>query len=74
MKSSKKAEDSFKESQAKEVLPIQTIVDAEGHKYEGETLNGMKHGKGKLLFEDGAFYEGEFENDAINGHGVLYYR
>lgn len=56
------------------MLSIQTIVDAEGHKYEGETLNGMKHGKGKLLFEDGAFYEGEFENDAINGHGVLYYR
>lgn len=49
------------------------FTDAEGHYYQGYTLNGMKHGQGRLEFEDGAFYEGNFEKDQINGKGVLYY-
>jgi hypothetical protein len=36
-------------------------------------LNGKKHGKGKLLFEDGAYYDGEFKEDKMNGRGILYY-
>jgi hypothetical protein len=49
------------------------FIDSEGHDYEGYTLNGMKQGHGKLMFEDGAYYEGNFERDQINGRGVLYY-
>lgn len=26
-----------------------------------------------MLFADGAYYEGEFKNDEINGRGILYY-
>lgn len=48
-------------------------IDSEGHEYEGEMLHGKKHGRGKLLFEDGAFYEGHFEDDQINGTGILFY-
>ncbi len=51
-----------------------SYTDSEGHRYEGFTVNGKKHGKGKLLFEDGAFYEGEFKHDQINGKGTLYYQ
>lgn len=25
------------------------------------------------MFEDGAYYEGEFKDDKMNGKGVLYY-
>lgn len=37
------------------------------------SLNGLKHGYGKLLYNDGAYYQGNFYNDKIHGHGVLYY-
>ena len=37
------------------------------------TINGLKHGQGKLIFEDGAFYEGEFKDDKMHGKGVLFY-
>ena len=50
---------------------IETYED--GRRYEGMTLQGRKHGQGKLIFEDGAFYEGEFKDDKMNGQGVLYY-
>lgn len=33
----------------------------------------MKQGHGKLTFEDGAYYEGNFDRDQINGRGVLFY-
>ena len=33
----------------------------------------MKHGKGKITYPDGAYYEGEFKNDKMHGMGSLYY-
>jgi hypothetical protein len=33
----------------------------------------MKNGHGKLIYPDGVFYEGNFKNDALSGHGSLYY-
>ena len=33
----------------------------------------MKNGKGKLTYPDGAYYEGEFRNDRMQGMGILYY-
>jgi len=38
-------------------------------KYEGETLNGVPHGKGKLTFNDGGYYEGDFVNGLPHGKG-----
>ena len=29
-----------------------------GSSYEGEKKNGMRHGKGRFTYEDGAYYEG----------------
>lgn len=37
--------------------------------YEGQSLNGMKHGWG-VLHNKEYFYEGEFENNYIHGWGV----
>mgnify|MGYP000904812447 CR=1 FL=1 len=31
----------------------------------------MKCGKGKFYWNDGTFYEGEFEKNNINGYGVI---
>jgi hypothetical protein len=58
---------------SKECLTYAHFKDEEGKEYEGYMRNGMKEGRGRLMFSDGAFYEGEFKEDKMNGKGVLYY-
>lgn len=38
--------------------------------YDGQWVNGQKHGQGKLLFGDGGSYEGVFSNGEIIGQGI----
>nr|XP_061831490.1 ankyrin repeat and MYND domain-containing protein 1-like isoform X1 [Nerophis lumbriciformis] len=42
----------------------------DGSKYEGEFVNGLKHGKGKYTWKSGEFYEGSFYKDYRHGDGV----
>ena len=43
--------------------------------YEGETTNdGVKHGKGKLIYIDGTCYEGNFTNGKREGYGQQRYK
>ena len=42
-------------------------------KYEGEYLNGKKHGKGKEYYEGQLEYEGEYLNGNRHGKGKQYY-
>ncbi|KAL5255960.1 hypothetical protein ACHWQZ_G011243 [Mnemiopsis leidyi] len=37
--------------------------------YEGDWLEGVKHGKGKLSMRDGGYYDGDFVNGEITGKG-----
>ena len=30
----------------------------------------MKHGKGKLLWDDGSYYNGDFKNNKFEGNGT----
>jgi hypothetical protein len=39
--------------------------------YEGEYLEGVRHGKGKMTYVDGSVYEGNFENGKPNGKGTI---
>lgn len=41
-------------------------------RYEGEWLNGVKHGNGKLVMNDGSFYEGDFRDGEISGNGYKF--
>lgn len=41
--------------------------------YEGEYEQGRRHGRGAMLFPDGARYEGEFADGAPEGRGVYTY-
>ena len=38
--------------------------------YEGDYKRGLKHGDGKLTFEDNSFYQGSFMNDNFEGFGI----
>lgn len=53
---------------------IETINYLNGDKYNGNVKNGLKHGKGIFLFDNGRRrYEGSFKNDKFNGQGTCYY-
>ncbi|CAK6440514.1 unnamed protein product [Pipistrellus nathusii] len=42
-------------------------------RYEGEWKGGKTHGRGKLLFKDGSYYEGEFADGEIMGRGCRHW-
>ncbi|XP_054576425.1 MORN repeat-containing protein 1 isoform X2 [Eptesicus fuscus] len=42
-------------------------------RYEGEWRGGKTHGRGKLLFKDGSYYEGEFADGEIMGRGCRHW-
>jgi hypothetical protein len=41
--------------------------------YQGEVLNGLPHGKGKITYKNGSAYEGEFAKGDIHGKGKKIY-
>lgn len=36
-----------------------------GDRYEGEWVNGLRHGKGIVRFEEGGYYHGDVRADCI---------
>ncbi|XP_044218554.1 ankyrin repeat and MYND domain-containing protein 1 isoform X1 [Thunnus albacares] len=52
----------------REGLGVQEWPD--GSKYEGEFVNGFKHGKGRYSWRNGEYYEGSFYKDYRHGDGV----
>ena len=45
----------------------------DGSWYEGELLNGRRHGKGKYYYKNGDWYEGEFKDNLRHGKGTQHY-
>lgn len=43
-----------------------------GETYIGEFKNDEFHGKGKLIFPDGSFYEGDWANGVKEGEGLIH--
>jgi hypothetical protein len=50
-------------------IPIDTTPKIPG--YIGDLKEGIKEGKGKLVYENGLIYEGEWKNNKRNGYGIL---
>ena len=48
-----------------------TIQEEDGSKYVGKVVNGLKHGKGTLIFQDGATYTGDFNKGLFHGKGYF---
>ncbi|SDO55298.1 Antitoxin component YwqK of the YwqJK toxin-antitoxin module [Paenibacillus sp. yr247] len=42
--------------------------------YDGETVNGIRQGLGKLIVNGKLLFEGDFKNNLIDGNGTLYYK
>ena len=43
-------------------------------KYEGDFINDVVEGNGKLISENNYYYVGEIKNNSLNGKGILYYK
>ena len=50
-------------------------IGEDGCRYEGDMVNGMKHGFGALFSPEGnLLYEGQWQFGKLHGKGVLYYK
>lgn len=38
--------------------------------YKGMWLNDKRHGRGKLIWDDGAYFDGEWKHGKIEGFGI----
>jgi hypothetical protein len=47
-----------------------TYVYANGYRYEGDFVNGMREGRGLLTEPDGGSYDGMWSDDEFNGQGT----
>ena len=61
------AEDAISAFEVRTAKLFEYIVES----YEGETANGLFHGKGKVVFTDGNVYEGDFQNGLMDGEGTF---
>ena len=48
-----------------------TFTSKNGVKYEGEYLDGTRHGEGKITFSDGGTMEGSWKNGKLKGKGCF---
>lgn len=48
----------------------EVIQYADGGRYEGETLNGQRHGKGIYIYPNGGIYTGEWQHGKKYGWGL----
>ncbi len=56
--------------QRNRVPEIKKLTYPNGSSYEGQLVNGLKHGIGKCTYPSGAFYEGEWAKDLNHGKGT----
>ena len=54
-----------------ETVVFGSLRYANGDSYEGQFYNGLKHGKGKLVQNNGVAYNGEWKNEKMDGFGLL---
>lgn len=52
---------------------LKVLNNGASGKYEGDYVNGLYHGVGKLIFSDGSIYKGSFREGVIQGEGTMYY-
>lgn len=53
----------------------QVVVEhySDNTKYEGEKNQGKRHGKGSFYYREGYKFEGDWQDDAMNGFGILWF-
>ena len=53
--------------------PAEKLQEKPKPGYYGQTVDGIREGKGKLVTENGDFYDGEWKNGKKQGQGVYIY-
>ena len=50
---------------------IGKVVSTLGDEYEGEMVDGIANGKGKIKYKDGTVYEGQMFSGVCHGQGKV---
>ena len=61
---------SSKDTNTEGDLTTETFTYTNGDQYEGQTLNGTRHGQGVYTWINGSRYEGDFRDNKRTGRGV----
>ncbi len=61
----------FIDPEESKFISFNKITLVNGDVYEGEFKDGVKEGKGKLIFFEGGIYDGDFKDDQASGKGKL---
>lgn len=69
-RSERRTEDSQSTSDGEE---YKHLVFENGDKYEGDIMDGVPHGRGKLYCKGGTRYEGEFKKGNYHGLGKIFF-
>ena len=54
----------------KSITSDNSLYTSKNNFYMGEYSSNKKNGKGRLIFSDKSFYEGNFKNDDFDGYGT----
>ncbi|KAM3145144.1 hypothetical protein pb186bvf_002819 [Paramecium bursaria] len=44
----------------------------DGSRYQGQKVNGMRHGIGVFFYQDGGFYDGSWDHNHMHGKGIQF--
>lgn len=46
----------------------------DGSMYVGQKVNGKREGRGQFHYAEGGSYDGQWHDNRMHGHGILYYK
>lgn len=64
----------YESENLKKSISLLKLIKEDNGVYSGEMANGIKNGKGKMIFTNNKIYTGEWKNGKIEGYGKLCYR
>eukprot|EP01102_Stenamoeba_stenopodia_P020946 TRINITY_DN8322_c0_g1_i1.p1 TRINITY_DN8322_c0_g1~~TRINITY_DN8322_c0_g1_i1.p1 ORF type:complete len:1150 (+),score=232.72 TRINITY_DN8322_c0_g1_i1:180-3629(+) len=67
------AEDTSRTTDEDKIVRVVSQTYPNGDTYEGEFVNGKRHGKGKYTFSSGDVFEGQHEQGQFSGYGTYRY-
>ena len=66
-----KTKDTYEGEWKNDIFIFGKIIYCNKNEYKGSTINGIKEGKGIMLFSNSEIYDGEWKNDMKDGKGLF---
>ena len=60
-------------SEVEQPSPDEKVIKYSNGEYVGEIEMGVRHGVGKIMYDDARYYSGQWKNDIRHGQGTEKY-